>query len=69
MLNYDDDDSSLGYGQIKEAYKSLPKDDFLQPYLTNVDFRSSDAGVIEVRYNLYVFDVNYQQNFTVFPSN
>ena len=42
LLNYDDDDSSQGYGQIKEAFKSLTKDDILQPYIFDVDFRSSN---------------------------
>ena len=31
LLNYDDDDCSQGYRQIKEAFKALTKDDILQP--------------------------------------
>ena len=31
LLNYDDDDSSQGYGLIKEASKVLTKDDILKP--------------------------------------
>ena len=31
LLNYEDDDYSQGYGQIKEAFKALTKDDILQP--------------------------------------
>ena len=31
LLNYDDDDCSQGYHQIKEAFIALTKDDILQP--------------------------------------
>ena len=31
LLNYDDDDYSQGYSQIKEAFRALTKDDILQP--------------------------------------
>ena len=31
LLNYDDDDYSQGYGQIKEAFRTLTKDNILQP--------------------------------------
>ena len=31
LLNYNDDDYNQGYGQIKEAFKALTKDDILQP--------------------------------------
>ena len=31
LLNYEDDDYSQGYGQIKEAFKALTKDDILKP--------------------------------------
>ena len=31
IINYDDDDYSQGYGQIKEAFRSLTKDDILKP--------------------------------------
>ena len=37
LINYDDDDYSQGYGQIKEAFKALTKDDILQPYVTEDD--------------------------------
>ena len=30
LLNYDDDDYSQGYGHVKEAFRALPKNDFLQ---------------------------------------
>ena len=34
LLNYNDDDYSQGYGQIKEAFKAFTKDDILQPYIS-----------------------------------
>ena len=61
LLNYDDD-YSQGYGQIKEAFKALTKDDILQPYITEDDFRSSNEGN-NVGYNIYAFDIRYQKNF------
>ena len=63
LLNYDDDDDySQGYGQIKEAFKALTKDDILQPFITEDDFRSSNEGNIN-SYNIYAFDIRYQKNF------
>ena len=41
LLNYDDVDYSQGYGQNKEASKAPTKDDILQPYISEHDFRSS----------------------------
>ena len=62
LLNYDDDDYSQGYGQIKETFKSLTKDDILQPYISDHDFRSSNDGN-EIGYNIYAFNIRYQKNF------
>ena len=42
LLNYEDDFYSQGYGLIKEAFKALTKDDVLQPYISEDDFRSSN---------------------------
>ena len=42
LLNYNDDDYSQGYGQIKEAFKALTKDYIIQPYISEDDFRSSN---------------------------
>ena len=64
LLNYDDDDYSQGYHQYKEAFKALTKDDILQPYLSDENFRTSNAAVNDVGYNLFVFDIRYQKNFT-----
>ena len=45
LLNYDDDDDySQGYGQIKEAFRALTKDDILKPYISDDVFRSSNEG-------------------------
>ena len=62
LLNYDDDDYSQGYGQIKEAFRALTKDDILKPYITEDDFRSSNNGN-DIGYNIYAFDIRYQKNF------
>ena len=64
LLNYDDDDYSQGYHQIKEAFRALTKDDILQPYNSEADFRRSNVTVNDIGYNLYVFDVRYQKSFT-----
>ena len=40
LLNYDDDDYSQGYHQIKEAFKALTKDEILQPYISDDNFRT-----------------------------
>ena len=62
LINYDDDDFSEGYGQIKEAFEVITKDDILQPYLTEDDLRSSFDGDA-IGYNIHAFDVRYQKNF------
>ena len=62
LLIYDDDYYSQGYGQTKEAFKSLTKGDILQPYISDHDFRSSNDGN-EIGYNIYAFDIRYQKNF------
>ena len=62
LLNYDDDDYSQGYGQLKEAFKSLTKDVILQPFISEDDFRSSNEGN-NIGYNIYAFDIRYQKNF------
>ena len=62
LLNYDDDYYSQGYGQIKEAFKTLTKDELLKPYITEDDFRSSNEGN-NIGYNIYAFDIRYQKIF------
>ena len=62
LIKYDDDDYSQGYGQIKEAFKALTKDNKLQTYITEDDFRSDNNGYT-IRYNIHVFDIRYQKNY------
>ena len=62
LLNYNDDDYSQGYGQIKEAFKNLTKDNLLQQYISEHDFRSSNDDN-DISYNIFVFDIRYQKNF------
>ena len=62
LLNYEDDNYSQGYGQIKEAFKALTKDNILQPYISDQDFRSSNDGN-DIGYNIYAFDIRNQKNF------
>ena len=64
LLNYDDDDYSQGYHQIKEAFRALTKDDILQPYISEADLRRSNTAANDIGYNLYVFDIRYQKIFT-----
>ena len=64
LLNYDDDDYTQGFSQIKEAFRALTKDDILEPYITDDNFRTSNVRADDVGYNLYVFDIRYQKNFT-----
>ena len=66
LLNYNDDNYSQGYGQIKEAFKALTKDNILQPYISDADFRSSKDGN-NIGYNIYAFDIRYQKNFESSP--
>ena len=62
LLNYDTGDYSQGYGQIKESFKALTKDEIFKPYITEDDFRSSNEGY-NIGYNLYALDIRYQKNF------
>ena len=61
-MNYNDDDYSQGYGQIKEVFKAFTKVDMLQPYISEDDFRSSNDGD-NIGYNIHVFDIRYQKNY------
>ena len=61
LLIYEDDDYCKGYGQTKEVFRVLTKDENLKPYISVDDFRSSNAGN-DIVYNLYVFDIRNQKN-------
>ena len=65
LLNYNDDDYSQGYGQIKEAFEALTKDNILQPYISEDDTRSPNVGDCgnEISYNIHAFDIRYQKNY------
>ena len=39
LLNYNDDDYSQVYGQIEEVFRASTKDDILQTYISDIDFR------------------------------
>ena len=39
LLNYDDDEYSQGYGQRNEAFRALTKDNRLQPYISEDEYR------------------------------
>ena len=56
LLNYTDDDYSQGYGQIREAFKALTKDNLFRQYISEHDFRSSNDGN-KSGYNIYAFDI------------
>ena len=60
LLNYNDDDYSQGYGQIKEAFRALTKDNTLQPYKSEDNV--GDGGN-EINYKIHCFDIRYQKNF------
>ena len=47
---------------IKEAFKTLTKDDNLQQFISDTDFRSAKS-VNDIGHILYVFDIRYQKNF------
>ena len=64
LLNYDDDDYSHGYHQIKEDFRALTNNDILQPYISQADFRTSNVAANDIGYNFYVVDIRYQRNFT-----
>ena len=62
ILNYDDDNYSQAYGLIKETFRALTKDDIVQAYISENDFRSSNNNN-DIGYNIYAFDIRYQKNF------
>ena len=61
FLNYEDGDYSHGYSVFKEDFRARTKDDILEPYISDNDFRSSNNHN-DIGYNLYVFDIRYQKN-------
>ena len=64
LLNHDDDDYSQGYGQIQASFRALTKDDILQPYISENDYRSSNEGN-NIGYIIHTFDIRCQKNFEI----
>ena len=56
LWNYNDDDYNQAYGLKKEAFKALTKDDILEPYISEHDFRKSNDGS-NICFILYVFKI------------
>ena len=66
LLNNDDDDYSQGYGRIREVFRALTKDDILNPYISDQDFRITNVNAAgeatnDIGYNFYVSDIGYQK--------
>ena len=58
LLNYDDDDYSQGYGQLKEAFKALTKDDILKPNITDMILdRLMKLIILVTVYTLSLYDI------------
>ena len=64
FLNYNDDDYSQGYGQIKEAFKALTKDNLLQTFISEHDFRSSNDDN-DNGYNKYASIYDIKKNLKI----
>ena len=45
LLNFDDDDYSQGYRQIKETFRAITENDILKQYTSDHDFRSNNQMV------------------------
>ena len=61
-MNYNDDEYSQGYGQTKEAFRALTKDNTNRPYISEDDFGSSNDGD-NIGYNIHSFDIRFQKSF------
>ena len=53
----------------KEVFRALSKDDTLQPYKSDENFRTSNVRTDDFGYNKYVFDINCQKFFLKFSTN
>ena len=65
LLNYDDDDFSQAYGVDKQSFKSLTKDDILQPYIYTYllifsDFQMAGLMMLVI---IYTFSTYNNSNF------
>ena len=55
LLNWDHDDYSQGYGQNKETFRALTKDNTFQQFISDHDFK------VDFGYKLYVFRIRHQK--------
>ena len=62
LINFDDDGYSQGHGQSKEAFGALTKNNILQPFMSEDDYRASNDGD-DNGYNIHAFDIRYQKKF------
>ena len=67
ILSYDDDDFSQGYAQINEIFRGLSKNDILQPYISDDDFGSSNAGLLKLVI-VYLFSIHDISKFSQLPN-
>ena len=59
LLNYNDDENSQGYGQVKEAFKALTKDDMLQPYISEeILDRLRMLIILAIIFTLSIYDIS-----------
>ena len=65
LLNYDKNDFSRGYNEVKEAFRALTHDNILQFYISEADFRPSNVGDDgnDIGYNIHSFDIRDQKIF------
>ena len=64
LINYDDNEYSQVYSQIKEAFRASTKNDILQPFLSDENLGSSNVRADDIGINLNVFDIRFRQNYT-----
>ena len=65
-MNIDIDEKSQAYGQVKEAFRALTKDDILKLSKSDRDFRSTnvnDAGEDDntVGYTMFIFEIRCEK--------
>ena len=63
-MNFDDDDYSQGYVELREVFRASRKGEILQSYISYDNFVSSNVRADDVCCNSYVSDIRYQQIFT-----
>ena len=62
LLSYNADDYSQVYGQIKEAFRALTKNNIIQPCISVDDFRPFNEDN-NFGCNIHVFLIRHQKNF------